>query len=316
MNVLALCAGIGGLELGIKIASPESRTVCYVEGEAYASSILINQMERGNLDSAPIWSNVRTFDCRAWRGLVDCISGGYPCQPFSQAGLRKGTDDERHLWPHFRRIIGELKPRRVFFENVPGHLSLGFEEVLSDLRGLGYRVEAGLFSASEVGLPQLRKRLFIMGDSEHAGLYADRKESRSDREDLFNSPQGESQAEQPSGTSSEDLVHMADSDSEDGIIINRPEQQISGLGESALSSFGGRPQMWPPTPNDTDRWKRVIEGSPGLAPAIPKSLLRGVANGNAVRVDQLRALGNAVVPLVAAHAWNTLSNRLERQGGI
>lgn len=167
MNVLALCAGIGGLELGIKLANPQAKTVCYVEGEAYAAAILVARMEEKVLDEAPLWSNVKTFDGNPWRGKVDCIAGGYPCTPFSLAGKRQGHNDERHLWPHFQRIVGEVQPRYCFFENVSHHLRMGFATVHDDLRKMGYRVAAGVFTATETGALHERERIFIMA-------YADR----------------------------------------------------------------------------------------------------------------------------------------------
>lgn len=169
IRILSLCSGIGGLELGVKLAEPGARTVCYVEWEAYASAVLVARMADKTLDQAPVWDNVKTFDGRPWRGKVDCVIGGYPCQPFSVAGKRRGTEDPRHLWPHVARIVGEVSPALCFFENVPNHLNLGFQSVCEDLWGMGYGVEAGVFSAAEIGAPHLRKRLFIMAhrDREH-----------------------------------------------------------------------------------------------------------------------------------------------------
>ncbi len=162
MHVLALCAGAGGLELGLKLAEPTAKLVCAVEGEAYVASLLVAHMEAGRLDTAPIWSDVRTFDGKSWRGKIDCITAGYPCQPFSIAGKKRAADDPRHLWPHVARIVGECQPRWCFFENVANHLSLGFEQVCDDLGNMGYAVAAGLFSAEEVGAPHRRERLFIV----------------------------------------------------------------------------------------------------------------------------------------------------------
>lgn len=159
---MALCAGVGGLELGVRLACPSATLVCAVEGEAYAAAILVARMQDGTLDQAPIWSDLRTFDGTAWRGVVDCVTAGYPCQPFSLAGLRRGVEDSRHLWPHVARIVGECNPAIVFLENVPGHLSLGFDQVCGDLGRMGYRVAAGIFSALEVGATHRRERLFAM----------------------------------------------------------------------------------------------------------------------------------------------------------
>ncbi|MFN4274643.1 MAG: DNA cytosine methyltransferase [Aliihoeflea sp.] len=119
-------------------------------------------MEDASLDQAVVWDDVGTFDGRPWRGAVDIITAGYPCQPFSVAGLRLGAEDPRHLWPHVARIIGEVEPPFVFLENVAHHLRLGFPEVASGLVGMGYRLAAGLFTVAEVGAPHRRERLFIL----------------------------------------------------------------------------------------------------------------------------------------------------------
>lgn len=114
------------------------------------------------MDSAPIWTDLRTFDGRPWGGLVDIIIGGYPCQPFSIAGKRKGSEDPRHLWPTIRKLIEDISPAYSFFENVSNHLSLGFEQVANELSELGYKVAAGMFSATEVDASHQRERLFIL----------------------------------------------------------------------------------------------------------------------------------------------------------
>ena len=130
---LSLCSGAGGLDLGLTIAIPGYRTVGYVERETFAAATLVARMEDAALDQAVIWDDVATFDGQPWRGAVDLVSAGYPCQPFSVAGKRLGTEDPRHLWPHVARIIGEVEPPFVFLENVAHHLRLGFPEVASGL---------------------------------------------------------------------------------------------------------------------------------------------------------------------------------------
>lgn len=165
INHLSLCTGGAGLDLALRLAVPALRTVCAVEIEASAVARLAENMQAGCLDDAPIWSDVKTFDGKAWRGCVDIVSGGYPCQPFSFAGKRNGTSDPRHLWPDVARIVREVRPTLCFFENVPGHIGLGFGEVKGTLEGLGYRVESGIFSAEEVGANHRRERLFIMAYS-------------------------------------------------------------------------------------------------------------------------------------------------------
>jgi len=162
VNVLALCAGGGGLDLGLRLAVPEARAVAYVEREAFAAAHLAAAMEAGALDVAPIWADLRTFDARPWRDVVDCITAGYPCTPFSVAGRVKSREDERHLWPHVQRCIRECQPAVVLLENVPNHLRHGFADVASGLQALGYAVASTLWTAAEVGAPHKRERLFIL----------------------------------------------------------------------------------------------------------------------------------------------------------
>ena len=165
-RIMSLCSGVGGIELGFKLAVPSSRAICYIENEAFACAILKARMQDKILDQAPIWTDLRTFDGRNWRGKVDCLTGGYPCQPFSVAGKKLGEKDPRHLWPEIKRLISEIEPPICFFENVGGHLRLGFEQVANDLSELGYKVKAGLFTAQEVGAPHKRERLFILAYSD------------------------------------------------------------------------------------------------------------------------------------------------------
>lgn len=134
---LSLCAGAAGLDLGLALAEPGYRAVGYVERDAYAAAVLVARMEDQTLDRAPVWDDLATFDGRPWRGLVDILSAGYPCQPFSVAGRRRGTVDPRHLWPHVARVIAECGPVWVFLENVPNHLNLGYREVREELEDLG-----------------------------------------------------------------------------------------------------------------------------------------------------------------------------------
>jgi len=159
---LGLCAGYGGIELGLKRAIPSLRTIALCEIEAFAISNLVSKMEAGLMDPAPIWPDLKTFPWQSFRDRVDILTGGYPCQPFSAAGKRLGGEDPRHLWPHISRGISILQPRVCFFENVEGHITCGLHHVLCDLGRLGYRTTWGIFSASECGAPHQRKRVFIM----------------------------------------------------------------------------------------------------------------------------------------------------------
>ena len=159
---LGLCAGYGGIELGLHRVIRNLRTVALCEIEAFACANLVSKMEAGLLDAAPIWTNLKSFPWAEFRGRVDILTGGYPCQPFSAAGKRLGTDDPRHLWPFIADGIRILRPKLCFFENVEGHISLGLREVIGELESIGYKTAWGIFSAAEVGAPHQRKRVFIL----------------------------------------------------------------------------------------------------------------------------------------------------------
>ena len=165
LSVLSLCTGYGGIERGLELAGVRHRVITHVEIEAFAIANLVNKMEAGELDAAPVWSHLKTLPVDCFRDRVAILTGGYPCQPFSAAGKRAGADDPRHLWPYIYDIIRAVRPVQCFFENVEGHISLGLREVIEDLESLGYAATWGVFSAAEVGAPHQRKRVFILAHS-------------------------------------------------------------------------------------------------------------------------------------------------------
>lgn len=162
INVLSICAGVGGLDIGIRIAVPHARTVCFIERESFAASTLVARMEDAALEQAAIWDDLTTFDGLPWRGRVHLVTAGLPCQPYSIAGKQRGHEDERAIWPEFIRVVGEVQPWLVFIENVPAFLQF-FRPVGDELQRLGYRVEEPLFvTAAECGGSHERERLFIL----------------------------------------------------------------------------------------------------------------------------------------------------------
>ena len=167
LRELSLFSGMGAFTLALRLAGLNTRTVCYVEHDKYAQQVLQQRFGDG-LDPAPIWDDINTFDPEPWRGHVDIVSAGFPCQPHSKAGSRrlaKGLDDARNLWPDFARLIREFGfPTWVFMENVSGPLFLRyyFFDIRKELREMGYTVSEGLFSAAETGAPQKRQRIFIL----------------------------------------------------------------------------------------------------------------------------------------------------------
>lgn len=287
---ISLCAGIGGIDLGLSRCVRRLDTVAYVEGEAFAAGCLAKAMETGCLDKAPIFTDVRSFPFGRFRGLVDIISGGFPCQPFSSAGQRKGTEDPRHLWPSIKRGLGECLPRVAFFENVDGILhakSEGYHcvlhHVLSDLEELGYRATAGRFSAREVGAPHRRRRWFILGVCnayrEGEPTIALHEEASGMRCALANPER--SGLERYAGNVKRSARP------------SRSRQKSGPIAEACFQYPNG------PGPQHEDEPPRVLESGMG-----------GDSHGIPDRVDRLRALGNAVVPEVAEKAFRTLWGRL------
>ena len=172
MNELALFAGAGGGILGGHLLG--WRTVCAVEWEQYLASVLCARQNDGFLPPFPIWDDVQTFDGKPWRGIVDVVSGGFPCQDISVAGNGDGLDGERsRMWREMARIIGEVRPQFAFVENSPMLTTRGLERVLADLTSMGYDSRWGVISASDIGANHRRERIWIyscLGNTKSAGF--------------------------------------------------------------------------------------------------------------------------------------------------
>jgi DNA (cytosine-5)-methyltransferase 1 len=169
---ISLFSGAGGLDIAAKQCG--IRTVCYVENDRYAQAVLISRIRSGDLHDAPIWDDVKTFDGKPFSGKVDIIFGGFPCQDISVAGKGAGIKDGQKsgLWKEFNRIICEIRPRFIVVENVPALISRGIDIVLGNLAQNGYDAEWEMLSACSVGAPHMRKRVFIVGDSNGIGWYS------------------------------------------------------------------------------------------------------------------------------------------------
>jgi DNA (cytosine-5)-methyltransferase 1 len=154
MKIGSLCTGYGGLDMAVE-AYFDAEMVWCAENDKYASRVIEQRFNKTNL------GDIKQID---WASVepIDILTAGYPCQPFSHAGQRKGENDERHIWPHIIKGISILRPKYIILENVRGHLSLGFKEVLSDLAKNGYDARWRIIRASDVGAPHQRARLFIV----------------------------------------------------------------------------------------------------------------------------------------------------------
>ena len=300
-----LCAGSGMFGLGLQCALGERlRTIAYVEREACSAALLVERMEEAYLDSAPVWDDVA--DCtnpefveyvRRFDPLF--VTAGYPCQPFSEAGKRLGEADERHLWPHIIGFIQLVKPRYLLLENVPGHLSLGFDTVVRDLQNVGYDITAGLFPASEVGASHQRKRLFalaILGNT--SGDKNGLSDGRSCNTKQRKNPKNSDTARKPGKM-------LADPG---GKGLQRCKWSRASHPRGWAQTSGPTPELrsllFAPGPGELETWRKLLGSDHSIEPT-----LRGIPDGVAPGVygDRLRILGNGVVPLVVAYAFTLLA---------
>jgi len=163
LHTLSLFAGYGGLDLGIhRAARGKAQTVCAVEIEAYAAANLSSPRVQRKLGRFPIWSDVATFDGTAWRGQVDVLAAGIPCQPWSVAGARKGSADKRWLWADTFRILQECGASMLILECTPNLRKGGLPIILDDLASIGWSAEWGTYTAQEAGAPHRRARFFLV----------------------------------------------------------------------------------------------------------------------------------------------------------
>ncbi len=331
LHSISICSGIGGLDLGVSCVI-NTRVVCYIEREFSAVEILVAKMEEGWLDKAPIYADLASFNGKPWRGKVGLITAGLPCQPFSVAGKRRGESDERYIWPMFFRVIKEVQPAMVFIENVSGILKW-FRPIGDELCRLGYKLEAGLFTAEEVGASHKRERFFCLAYSTSFRL-----RKRSANSSRMGTPKCRTKGEesQPWRVTEEprdDSYELAGRNCFTNAKL-RPAYQRGQVGQHHNSiremvhpiSHRGRRvrQEWPakpkgasrdfpPRPNDHEAWRELLVRKPWMRPAISQAeieslvcrssdgLFRGLD-----RTARLRALGNAVVPAQAAYALKYL----------
>lgn len=302
-----------GVRAGFEFFGIDHRTVCYVEREASASSQLVALMEAGVINPAPIWSDMLTFDGSAWRGKVDCVIAGFPCQDLSVAGARKGLDGERSgLFFNVLDVADDCGAQLLILENVAGIASAtatvvdpeegeleerAASRVVGELADRGWSAEWITLSASEVGASHGRARWFCfawrMADSYGSGQRAG-GERQGQYDHLDSGQQNLANPECPGPQRARFEVEE-----------RRRELELRGRDRPILPLFA-------PGPADP-RWTPILHGRPDLAPATEPGV-RMLVNGMACVVDesrshQLRAIGNGVVPLQAAVAVVELVRR-------
>lgn len=369
---LSLCAGYGGIDLGLCRVFRAVRTIGYVEIEAYAIRNLVQKIEAEHLECAPLWTDLKTLPWELFSGRVDILSGGFPCQPFSCAGYRAADSDPRHLWPYILRGIKQLgRPAFVFLENVAGILSAQLkgsdwsdpestpvlQHVLRELERVGYKAEAGIFSAAEVGAPHQRKRVFILAiraDLKPSGYELISNELRSD----------EPSTVYPAGRGAEQYqwepprVTLADASRSSkaikGAVVHKNRRGVGRAGQGVQSKRTAQEPHTVDTSREgmvntdsrgeesrieqrkllqiktrekqTDRPARrgdfITDAAEHIQGPIESKMGRDV-DGAAYRVgdeqlyrafdnrtDELRLLGNGVVPYTAVKAFRVLFERL------
>ena len=277
MKIGSLCTGYGGLDLAVE-AHFNAKTVWCAEFDKYASKVI---EQRFNI---PNHGNIKEID---WASLepIDILTAGYPCQPFSQAGYRKGTDDERHIFPYILEAIGILRPRWVILENVRGHLSLGLKEVLAELASIGYDAIWKIVRASDVGAPHQRARVFIIAypNSQSGGVCLSNENATNSIDNRF--PQRD---------------------------ISRPQETITRI--EGVGSFGTNHRRFniemekQDIPNVLDQGKlnpKFVEYMMGLP-------VGWVTDTGLSRAQQLKMLGNGVVPQQAKLALELSTGVIHR----
>lgn len=349
MKYLSLFSGIAGADLAMQhLLGMEC--VGYVEWDDYCQRLIAQRQNDGFLDEAPIFGDIRAFldsgYARSYTGLVDVITAGFPCQPHSTAGKRRGAADERDMWPATAEVIRMVRPQFVFLENVPGIIQ-GREpyvwRVISALSALGYDSRWCVLGARDVGAPHRRDRWWCLAHDNHNGQPralptelisrgivgvddidkgirgvqdAARRDIQAGAENSGGKDGGSGQLDNPAQLGCERSGEAwrgraGFEDASQGIMGDGISEGQEGRDESTRGT--NECPAWPPGPSERDRWAAVLRDFPELAPALSReeetecNVRRGI-DGLSHRMDRLKALGNAQVALCAATAWRILND--------
>jgi len=288
VQVLDLFSGIGGFSLGLKRAGME--TIGFCEIDPFCRKVLAKHWP-----DVTIHTDIRRLDGKDYKGRAEIICGGFPCQPFSQAGKRRGTEDDRHLWPEMLRIISEVRPTWVIGENVIGIVKMELDSILSDLEGEGYQTRAFIIPACGIDAPHKRDRVWIIA---HANS------------------EGESDGPINEGPRPRQLELMADPNSGFSTVTQQAVQAgratiISSSKDVADSESERVQRLWSSgeqKPHTYGGQKLSLCGSERPEPAYWEAEpgMGRVVDGIPNRVDRIKGLGNAVVPMVVEVIGNAI----------
>ena len=290
LNTFHLFAGAGGGILADLLLGHNPIGACEIE--PYPRDVLLARQRDGILPNFPIWDDVCTLDGTPWRGTVDVLCGGFPCQDISAAGKGAGITGERSgLWKEYARLIGEMRPRFVFAENSPLLRTRGLGVVLEDLAALGYDARWGVLGARDVGAPHKRDRMWVLAYANNSGkhrfdeLRDDKK--RSQESEKWKGVKGAEFSEKGSG-----MAYTMHAGLQGGEYARGSDSQGRKESDGSTSQCGS---LW---------WH--TDPAEGTVEPIVGRVVDGVAN----RVDRLKAIGNGQVPQCAAMAFSILSEGL------
>ena len=325
MNELALFAGAGGGILGGHLLG--WRTVCAVEQEPYAISVLLQRQNDKIFSPFPVWDDICTFDGKPWRGIVDVVSGGFPCTDISVAGKGAGIKGkESGLWSEMARVISEVQPQYAFVENSPMLVVRGLDAVLCDLAKLGFNARWGIIGADDIGANHKRKRIWIVArnvaNSIINGLEKEGSKLKTTRiagvsSKKTNVPHSNCNCKS-NGSKYEKKQLLADTDNRyrtrkiEGILGQTSRQTSNRLtrrSKDVANTDSERGCLRQTIGQDAENVRQSSRGTKSRNWDIEPNVGR-VVNGMAARTHRLKAIGNGQVPEVARRAWEILSKGL------
>jgi len=289
-KLLDLFSGIGGFSLAASWCGIE--TIGFVEIDKFCQKVL-----RKHWSGVPIYDDITKFDGREFRGTADIVSGGFPCQPFSCAGKRKGKADDRYLWPEMLRVISEVRPRWVIGENVAGFINMGLDDCISDLEGLQYEVQAFVIPACAVNAPHRRDRVWIVAHNE-----GNRWNCQAQQE--LDGEAGQRESGCRFDHSRQDVA-----DAEGRTIGTRLcESRQTEIGGGRSGDGGGKDAVCKSISRGCcgESWRGAREESADGCWWSTEPDVGRVAHGVSNRVDRLKSLGNAIVPQVAFQIFKAI----------
>jgi DNA (cytosine-5)-methyltransferase 1 len=315
LKIGSLCTGYGGLDLAVE-AYFDAETIWCAEIDKYASQVIEQRLNITN------YGNIKNID---WALLepIDILTAGYPCQPFSHAGYRKGTDDERHIFPFILEAISTLRPRYAVMENVRGHLSLGLKEVLEGLASIGYDARWEIVRASQVGAPHQRARLFIVAYPKSGGSGIQSIGNQSQESKLGNNSETTAntncnaceesrRADRGISSQTSEIINGSDRSIHRGCYkdvsySNDQHKSHNGQMQGLGRRFTSRCEMhMQEPPNALDQEGKLNAYFVEYMMGLPKGW---VTETGLSRAQQLKMLGNGVVPQQAELALELLLTR-------